>query len=58
MQPLVERLTSLFTMPKGVKKVAVKKTVTKKKEAEPIVCTNCDNSGMTCNSCDFGKTQE
>lgn len=45
-------------MPKGVKKVAVKKTVTKKKEAEPIVCTNCDNSGMTCNSCDFGKTQE
>lgn len=56
MQRLVELLTSLFTMPKGVKKVAVKKTVTKKEVKE--VCPNCENSGMTCNTCGIGKTQE
>lgn len=40
-------------MPKGVKKTTVKKQVEKE-----TVCSNCENSGMTCNTCGFGKTQE
>lgn len=38
-----------------VAKIPTHPTVVKSKEEESKVCTNCDNSGLTCSTCGFNK---
>ena len=38
------------------KKAVVKKTTTKKETT--VTCSNCNDSGMTCYACGYGRLQE